>query len=139
MVRNFLAIIAGIISCVIMIFAIEIIGNSIRPIPVDISDRIAVENYVKNDAPKSFYLLILLAYAIGSFAGAFVTSLISTDKKILRAMTVGGITMGWAIFTLTTLQYPFWIIICALFTFLPAAYLGSILSKQFFQKKQLMQ
>ena len=77
MVRNFLAIIAGIISCVIMIFAIEIIGNSIRPIPVDIYDRVAVENYVKNDAPKSFYLLILLAYAIGSFAGAFVTSLIS--------------------------------------------------------------
>jgi hypothetical protein len=139
MVRNFLAIIAGMISCVLMIFAIEIIGNSISPVPVNISDREAFENYIRDAAPKSFYLLILLAYAVGSFTGAFVTSLISTDKKILRAMTVGGITMGWAIFTLTTLQYPFWIIISALFTFLPAAYLGSILSKQFFGKKQVMQ
>lgn len=137
MVRNLLAIITGIISCVLMIFAIEIIGNSIKPMPVDIYDRIAFENYIKNEAPKSFYFLVLFAYAVGSFTGAFVTSLMSSNKKILRAMTVGGITMGWAIFTLTTLQYPFWIIICALFTFLPAAYLGSILSKQFFSKKQL--
>lgn len=137
--RNFLAILAGMISCILMIFAIEIVGNSISPMPVNISDHEAFENYIRNSAPKSFYLLILFAYAVGSFTGAFVTSLISTNKKILRAMTVGGITMGWAIFTLTTLQYPFWIIICALFTFLPAAYLGSIISKQFFQKKQLIQ
>ena len=139
MVRNFIAIISGILSCVLMIFAIEIIGNSIKPMPVDIYDHEAFENYIHNEAPKSFYLLILFAYFVGSFTGAFVTSIISTNKKMLRAMTVGGITMGWGLFTLTTLQYPSWIIICALFIFLPAAYFGSVLSKQFFQKKQLTQ
>jgi len=137
MARNFLAITAGIISCFLMIFAIEIIGHTLNPMPVSVYDTEAFKNYIQNEAPKSFYIIVLIGYTVGSFTGGFVTSFISSTKKIVHAMTVGGILMGIGMYNLTTLHYPSWIVICAFFTFLPPAYFGSIVSRNLFAKKQL--
>lgn len=137
MTRNFLSIIAGLISCFLVIFIIEVIGHALNPLPVDIKDPEAFSNYIRNEAPEAFYLLVLSAYAVGSFTGGFVTAWISINKKIIRAVTVGGIVMGLGIYNMVLIRHPSWVIVTAFFTFLPFAYLGGRMGKNASTKKQI--
>lgn len=137
MTRNFLSILAGLTSCFLVIFIIEIIGHTLNPLPVNINDPQAFSNYIQHDAPEAFYLLVLSGYAIGSFTGGFVTAWISMNKKIIRAVTVGGIVMGLGVYNMVLIRHPSWVIVTAFFTFLPFAYLGGRMGKNFSAKKQI--
>jgi hypothetical protein len=137
MARTILSIIAGLLSGIVVIFVIEIIFHAIKPLPIDVHDTIRFKNYVHNEAPEAFHIIILSSYALGSFAGGFITAFISLNKKILRSMTVGGILMGIGLNSLVTLEHPSWVIVTAIFIFLPAAYLGGLIGRNFSAKKQL--
>lgn len=137
MTRNFFSIIAGLISCFLVIFIIGIIGHTLNPLPVDMSNPEEFSNYIQREAPEAFYLLILSGYAMGSFTGGVVTAWISINKKIIHAMTVGGIMMGIGIYNLILIGHPSWVIVTAFFTFLPFAYMGGRIGKGFSSKKQI--
>jgi uncharacterized membrane protein len=78
-----------------------------------------------------------LGYAVGSLIGALVSAYISSNKKMIHAMTVGGILMGIGINNLVVSNHPSWVIVTSIFIFLPVAYLGGRLGKSFSTKKQL--
>jgi hypothetical protein len=137
MVRNILSIIAGIISSFIAIIAIESIAQILNPTHLDPSNPEVFRNYIHNEAPETLHLIILSAYTVGSFAGAFVTAYISLNKKLIHAMTIGGILMGLGMYNLVVANHPSWVIVTAIFIFLPAAYLGGQIGKNFSTKKQL--
>ena len=137
MVRNILSIIAGIISSFIAIIAIESVAHMLNPPPVDLHDAEVFRNYIHNQAPEMLHLIILFAYAIGSFTGGFVAGSISLSKRIVQAMTVGGLLMGLGIYNLVMANYPSWVIVTAFFTFLPFAYFGGRIAKNTAEKKQI--
>jgi hypothetical protein len=137
MVRNILSIVAGIICSFIAIIAIESIAHILNPIPVDPHNAEFFRNYVRHDAPNALHILILSAYAIGSFTGGFVTVYISLHKKIVRAMTIGGLLMGIGIYNLILANHPSWVIVCAFFTFLPSSYLGGKRGKTITAKRHV--
>lgn len=137
MVRNILSIIAGVISSFIAIIAIESIAKILNNPHLDPHNIQAFTNYVHNEAPETFHLIILSAFALGSFIGALVASYISLNKKMIQAMTIGGILMGVEMYYLVVANYPSWVIVTAIFVFLPAAYLGGRMGKNFSSKKQL--
>jgi hypothetical protein len=139
MARNILSIIAGIISSFIAIIAIESIAQILNSTHLDPRDVEAFRNYVRNEAPETFHLIVLSAYAVGSFIGAVVTAYISLNKKMIHAMTIGGILMGLGIYNLIMANHPSWVIVTAIFIFLPAAYLGGRVGRSFSTKKQLSQ
>jgi hypothetical protein len=136
MARNILSIIAGIISSFVAIIAIESIAHMLNSTHATPGNIEAFRNYVHNEAPESFHLIVLSAFAVGSFAGALVTAYIS-NKKMVHAMTIGGVLMGIGMYNLVISNYPSWVIVMAIFIFLPAAYLGGLLGRNFSQKKQL--
>jgi hypothetical protein len=137
MTRNFLSIIVGLISCFLVIFIVEIIGHTLNPLPVDVNNPEEFRHYIQHEAPEAFYLLVLSGYAIGSFTGGMVTAWISVNKKIIHAMTVGGILMGLGVYNLVLIRHPSWVIVTAFFTFLPFAYLGGRIGKGLSTKKQM--
>lgn len=136
MARNILSILVGIISSFIAILAIGSIAHIVNPPPVDPHDTEVFKNYLHNEAPKTLHMILLSAYAIGSFAGGFITAYIALNKKILRAMTVGGLLMGIGIYNLILANYPSWVIGTAFFIFLPFAYFGGRIAKNVTAKKQ---
>jgi uncharacterized membrane protein YfcA len=137
MARNILSIIAGIISSFIAIIAIESIAHILNPTHLDPHNVEAFRNYVHNEAPETFHIIVLLGYAVGSLIGALVSAYISSNKKMIHAMTVGGILMGIGINNLVVSNHPSWVIVTSIFIFLPVAYLGGRLGKRFSTKKQL--
>jgi hypothetical protein len=137
MAKNFLSIIAGVISSFIVIIAIESIAHILNPLPVDPKNTEVFRHYVRYEAPKTLHLLILSAYAIGSFTGGFLTAYISITKKVVHAMTLGGILMGLGIYNLVLTNHPSWVIVIGFFAFLPFAYLGGMIGRNFSEKKHL--
>ncbi len=127
MLRNVLSVIAGLVVSFIIIILGEGITHHIFPLPatVNINDPETVKTYIST-APASFHLTILFIYAIASLVGSFVSSIITIDKKMSKAMTVGGILMGLGIFNLVTLSHPLWAIIMGLIAFLPFAFAGGL-------------
>lgn len=134
MLRNILAIIAGILVSGTVIVFVESMSPRIFEIPlITNTDELMV---FIDAAPASFHLFILLAYALGCFAGGLVTSIIAKDKKSNRAMTVGGIAMGFGVFNLVSLHHPMWVILMSMIAFLPFSYLGARLGIKWSVKKE---
>lgn len=123
MLRNILAVITGILSSGIIIILVEGLSPRLFEVP-RITNQQELEAFIKA-APAVFHLFILLAYALGSFGGGLAASFIAKDKKQNRAMTVGGIAMGFGVFNLVSLHHPMWVILMSMIAFLPFSYLGS--------------
>ncbi|MFL5763805.1 MAG: hypothetical protein ACJ77K_07670 [Bacteroidia bacterium] len=136
--RNILAVVVGVVVSFVIIILGEGITHAINPLPagLDMTDADAFREYVSN-APVKLHLEILLVYAIGSFLGALITSSIATEKKMPRAMTLGGIIMGIGTYSLVSVGHPIWVVIISFFVFLPCAYLGGMIALRNAKKKNI--
>lgn len=135
-IRNLLAVIIGIIVSVIIIIIGEALTHILNPLPTgfDMKDTEALKTYIAN-APVSLHLIILCNYALACFVGGLIASSIAIDKKMNKAMSLGGIFMGVGMFSLISL-HPVWVVICSVFIFLPFAYLGGRMSLRISEKKK---
>lgn len=131
MIRNILSVIAGILSSFTVIVIVESIGHYISPMPaeVHINNPDAIKSYIET-APAIVFIMVILAYVLGSFTGGLIAALIATKNKNIKALTVGGILMGLGIFNLITIPHPAWVTILALSVFIPFAYLGGKLGEK---------
>ena len=136
-VRNTLSVIGGIVASMIVIFIGEGISFKMNPLPasVDLKNILSVKAYIAS-APASLHLMILLIYAAGCLAGGMVSSMIAADKKLSKANTVGGILLGFGIYSLLNVGHPMWVIIVSIFVFLPFAYFGGLIGLRLSTKKE---
>ncbi len=137
MLRNILSVTIGLLVSFVVIMLGEGISYNIFPLPAsnNLSDPDVMKNYIMN-APAAFHIIILVIYCISSFIGAFMASVITINKKMTNAITVGGILMGLGVFNLVSLSHPTWAIICGLFAFIPFAYLAGLLGLKISTKKK---
>lgn len=135
-IRNILAVVIGIIVSIIIIIIGEALAHIINPLPadVDMHNPEALKAFIAN-APISLHLIILCNYALACFVGGLIASSIAIDKKMNKAMSLGGIFMGVGMFSLISL-HPTWVVICSVFIFLPFAYLGGMMSIKISDKKK---
>ncbi len=126
MFKRILSVLAGIVSGIIIIYLIEMGSHIIYPFPstFDMNNPESVKQYI-DTAPFGAILFIAIAWAVGSFIGGFVTSLISKSSKTTLSMIVGVILMIAGLINLLTFPHPVWLWIVGLAVFLPSAYLGS--------------
>lgn len=135
--RNILSVVCGVITGFIVIILGQGIMHAVNPLPagVDLQNTESLKAFIEN-APASLHLGILGIYAFACFLGGMVASIIAADKKITKAITLGGIFMGLGIFNLVSVSHPMWVILCSLFAFLPFAYAGGMIGLKFFTKKK---
>lgn len=133
--RNILAIISGLLVGSSINMLIIIVSGSIIPPPkgADITTMEGLKNSIHLFEAKHF-IMPFLAHALGTLAGALITSLIATPKQKMRlALIIGSWFLIGGIANIFMLPSPIWFnIIDLVFAYIPMGYLGGKL----FIKKQ---
>lgn len=92
MLRQFLAVIAGIIVGSLGIWLVERIGHSLYPFPADLKpdDIEGFKAYVEN-LPFMGKFIVILEYALGALVSGFVATKVANNNKPAAAIVCGGI------------------------------------------------
>lgn len=126
--KRILAVIIALASSFALIEIFERAGGHIFPHPpVDMNDPKSISNMVAV-MPVEAFLWILLGYAVSSFAGGLIASLISGRQKAQPALIVGAVLTAGGIMNLIMIPgHPLWFIIANAFVYIPFAWLAYLL------------
>jgi len=128
--RNIIAIIAGIVFGGLVNGAIIMVSGNIIPPPngVDVTTQEGLKASMHLFEPKHF-IFPFLAHAVGTFVGAYIAARIAT-KKILFAMITGLFFLFGGIWMVIILPSPIWFTLVDLFgAYLPVAYFAGRIAK----------
>lgn len=125
-IRNILAIVAGIVIGSTVNMGIISISGSIIPPPegADVTTSEGLKAAMHLFEPKHF-IFPFLAHALGTFFGAFVAAIVAANHKFKFAMAIGIFFLAGGIASVFMLPSPTWYTIVDLvFAYLPMAYLA---------------
>jgi hypothetical protein len=132
--KNILAVIAGIIFGSIVNMGIIAISGSIIPPPngADVTTTEGLKATMHLFQPKHF-ILPFLAHALGTFAGAFLAAIIAANHKVKFALGIGVFFLAGGIATIFMLPSPTWFTVLDLVgAYIPMAYFaGKLVKKKF--------
>lgn len=130
--RNILAVIAGVIFGSIVNMSIIMSSGNIIPPPagVDVTNMESLKTNMHLFQPKHF-LLPFLAHALGTFAGALITALIAASHQMKYAIGIGVWFLIGGIASVFMLPSPLWFTITDLaLAYFPMAFGGGWLAKR---------
>ncbi len=127
MIRNILAVIAGLVVGSIVNMGLIALGHVIiaPPAGTDLSTLEGVKAAMPLFGPEQF-IFPFLAHAGGALVGGFVAALISINHKLAVGMVIGVITLIGGIAAVIMFPAPVWYdVIDLLFAYIPMAWLGA--------------
>lgn len=130
-IRNILAVVAGIIGGSIINMGIIMISGSIIPPPAgaDVTTAEGLKEAMPLFQPKHF-LFPFLAHAVGTLSGAWLAALISGSHKMRFALAIGCFFLLGGIANVIMLPSPLWFTLVDLIgAYIPMAYIGGRLIK----------
>jgi hypothetical protein len=130
MLRNVLAIVAGIIIGSVTNMGFIILGSQLIPPPagVDVNNLESIKASIHLYGAKHF-IFPFLAHAGGALVGALAASLIAGSLRMILAFAVGGFFLLGGIAASVMIPAPLWFIAADLIiAYLPMAWLGWKLS-----------
>ena len=124
MIKNILYVLSGVIIGGAVIYLVESIGHKIYPLPenLDWTDAEALGDHIAT-LPIGAFVMVLLAYLLGSLAGGFMTVLYK-NSGMSNSITVGIILTLLGLLNLIMIQHPTWFIVVSLSLYAPSAYFG---------------
>jgi hypothetical protein len=127
MLKNLLSVVAGLMVAFLLIMIVELLSHQIYSLPnnIDANDKEAMKVFM-TEIPTGALLMIILAYAIGSFGGGIITSLIASEKRIQLGITTGVVLLILGITNLISIPHPLWFNIASVLVYIPLAYAGSL-------------
>lgn len=130
MLRSILAVLAGVLVMGITVAAVQWLGHSIFPPPpgIDPSDPDAMIALVSS-MPVMALAFVLLAYAFGTFLGAYTATTISLAHKRGVAHVIAVIMLALIAMNFAMIPHPIWMIVLGVLIPLPFALLGWKLAK----------
>jgi len=129
-IRNILAVVAGIIIGGAVNMGIILISSSIIPPPegADITTMEGLKASMHLMQPKHF-IMPFLAHALGTLVGAYIAATISVNHKLKFALAIGGWFLLGGIVNIFMLPSPIWFTVVDLAgAYVPMAYLGGKLA-----------
>ena len=124
--KNILAVIAGIVGGSIVNMGLVSISSSVIPLPegVDPTSMESLKESMHLFGPRHF-IMPFLAHALGTFAGALLAALIAATRKITFALVIGFFFLAGGIMNMFMLPSPVWFAILDLaVAYVPMAWLG---------------
>ena len=124
--KNILAVIAGLIVGTVINMGIIMISSSIIPPPVgaDVTTTEGLKASMHLFQPKNF-IMPFLAHALGTFTGAYTAALIASNNKIVFAYIIGIFFLAGGIASVFMLPSPTWFTVLDLVgAYVPMAYLA---------------
>ncbi|MBU2901444.1 hypothetical protein [Maribacter dokdonensis] len=130
--KNVLAVVAGVIIGSMVNMGIIMISGSIIPPPEggDITTMEGLKSTMHLFEPKHF-IFPFLAHALGTLVGAFVAAKIAAGKKMLMALLVGLFFLIGGTVNIAMLGGPMWFTaLDIIVAYMPMGYLGYVLAKR---------
>jgi len=127
--RNILAVIAGIVVGSIVNMAIITVGPMVIPLPdgVDMSDAEKFSENIQLLEPANF-IAPWLAHALGTLVGAFVAAKIAATHKMNFALGIGFFFLLGGVAMVAMVGGPIWFAMLDLIgAYLPMGYVGGVL------------
>ena len=108
-IRNILAIVAGIIAGGVVNMGLVLLGGAVIPVPAgaDVTTTEGLKASMHLFTPVNF-LFLFLAHAVGTFVGALVAALISINHKMVYALVVSILFLAGGIINVVILPSPLW-------------------------------
>ena len=125
-IKNILAVLAGIVIGSIVNMGIIMISSSVIPPPegADLTTMEGLKESMHMMQPKH-YIMPFLAHALGTLVGAFVCALIAGSNKMRLALLIGAIFLVGGIMNVYMLPSPKWFaVLDIVVAYLPMAWLG---------------
>lgn len=125
MLRSILAVLAGILVMGVTVAAVQWLGHSIYPPPpgIDPTQPDAMIALIAQ-MPAMALGMVLVAYAFGTFLGAFTATTISRAHKRGVAITVGVVMLALVALNFSAIPHPTWMVVAGLAIPLPFALLA---------------
>jgi len=134
--KNFLAVVAGLVLGSLVNMGIIMMSGSIIPPPngADVSSSAGLKATMHLFEPKHF-IFPFLAHALGTFTGAFVTAYFANTNKMRLALVIGFFFLAGGVGSVMMLPSPTWFSVLDLVVaYIPMAYLAGKLA---FTKRKL--
>lgn len=131
-IKNILAVLAGVVVGSAVNMGIIMISGSIIPPPdgADVTTTEGLKAAIYLFQPRHF-IFPFLAHAIGTFIGAFLAAIISANRKMLFAFIIGGFFLAGGIANIFMLPSPIWFTIVDLVgAYIPMAYIAGKLVRK---------
>lgn len=128
--RNILAVVAGIIVGSIVNMGLVKIGHALVTLPegVNVSTPEGMKEAIKSFTPKDF-VFPFLAHALGTLAGAFVAAKLAVGKKMVPAIVIGVFFLAGGITAVAMFGGPLWFkVLDLVVAYLPMGFLGGKLA-----------
>ena len=129
-IKNTLAVIAGLIFGSAVNMGIIMLSGSIIPPPdgVDVTNMESLKSSMHLFEPRHF-ILPFVAHALGTFVGAYITALIAVNYKIKFALSIGVFFLIGGIANTFMLPSPTWFTVLDLTgAYIPMGWLGGKLA-----------
>ena len=127
MIRNILAVVAGLVVANIVNMVLLKLGHAVIALPpgADVNTMDGLKAAMPSFGPEQF-IFPFLAHAIGTLLGALVAALIASSHKFTFAMVIGVVSMIGGIVAGIYLQAPLWYdAIDFIFAYIPMAWIGA--------------
>ena len=128
MIRKILAVVAGIITAIVVFMVMQAIGGAIYGSPQvpeggGMPDPAVMAVYIQT-LPVGAFVLLALGYIIGSFAGGFVARKISQSDSLVIPVIIGAVlTLAW-ILNISMVPHPMLMAVIGFFCYIPFTILG---------------
>src|SRR5690242_17610658 len=131
MLRNVLAVLAGICGATILFMGFERLQRQLYPFPnaLDPADHEAMSAYAKT-LPTKALLVILVGWILGSFACGLLMRVITRKPEKTAAYLAGLFLTTAGIVDVFMLPRPIWFIIAGIIVFIPFTLLGHSIIKR---------
>ncbi len=123
MIRALLAVAAGIAVAFVGISELQSLGHQIYPLPEGLDPA---DPEVAEVVGRTTLLIVLVAYGLGTFCGAWVAARIA--GRPFPGLLVGGVMMLAGAANMVAIPHPLWFMGLGLLVFLPSAWLASRLA-----------
>jgi hypothetical protein len=109
MLRNFGAVIAGLVVGMTVNLALVQLNTVLFPLPngIDITDTAQMRDVIQ-DLPAAAWILVFAAHLGQSFVGAWVAARLGASHRMTLAMIVGVVSLGAGIANAIMLSMPAW-------------------------------
>lgn len=127
MVRNILAVLAGMAVGLLVIMGMEGYVDKIYPAPanLNIHDRAGMANHIAA-MPFTAVAMMVFTYMLSSFVGGYTASRIS--RKMRQSLVVGCILLAAGVSNVVLIRHPIWMAALFLVVYIPFALLGGKLA-----------
>ena len=125
MIRNVIAIIAGIGTAFLTVMLIDRVNYMVFPPPagLDFSDPTAIEPYLAT-LPIGAFLFILASSVVAAFVGTLVAGYAGKIKPFYCAVIVGGMVFAATVANFIATPHPLWLSIATLLGVVVSAWLA---------------